>query len=242
MSSNIPPAPSFGGAGGTNSPWYGGTTYVSSSDVLSYLQIQNPTTSDTSLLDNLLIPTVCEYIDTITGLTWGNKTVHNAMYSLGKPMYLGWYLVGTPIYLQNKPIIPVSPTQTLLNFSVWNGSQYQEWIGALTEARWGSYWVDTYRGIVWVIGWYWYMGYEIQIDYNYGYNTAGTNQLDGQIKLLALLKSAKLFLDNNRYTAEISQGIGGIEMTDLWNYLNTAIPKLEDAVRGLKTITMGWVP
>ena len=30
-------------------------------------------------------------------------------------------------------------------------------------------------------------------------------------------------------------------MTDLWNYLNDYIPQLESAVRGLQTITGGWI-
>ena len=86
------------------------------------------------------------------------------------------------------------------------------------------------------------MGYEIQISYNYGYNTSGTNAMDRQIQLLALLKSTKLFLDNNRYTAEISQGIGGIDMKAMWDYLNNYIPQLEDAVKGYQVLTGGWLP
>ncbi len=241
---NIPPVPQWSGinASGGSSTWIGGTTYVQASDVLQYLQITNPTPADYALLNNIIIPYVCDYIDIIAGnQTWGKKLAINEQYSLGKPTYLGWYLVGTPIYLQRRPILPASGTSTLVHLGIWNGSAYQEWVGSMVEARWGSYWVDTLNGIVWIIGWYWYMGYEAQITYWYGYNVAGTNRMDRQVQLLALLKSAKMFLDNNRYTAEISQGIGGISMTDLWNYLNDYIPQLESAVRGIQTITGGWI-
>ncbi len=241
----VVPAPSWGGinAGKSSSTWIGGTPYVRAGDVLQYLQITNPTQNDYNLLNNIVIPYVSDYIDVIAGgQTWGQKSEINMIYSLGKPAYFGWYLVGTPVYLQHRPIIPASTTSSLLHLGVWNGSAFEEWVGTMVESRWGSYWVDPINGILWLIGWYWYMGYEIQISYNYGYNTSGTNAMDRQIQLLALLKSTKLFLDNNRYTAEISQGIGGIDMKAMWDYLNNYIPQLEDAVKGYQVLTGGWLP
>ena len=64
--------------------------------------------------------------------------------------------------------------------------------------------------IVFVLGWYWYMGLEVQTTYSYGYNASGTVYMDGQVHRLALLKSAQMFLSSERYTALVTEGIGGI--------------------------------
>jgi len=91
------------------------------------------------------------------------------------------------------------------------------------------------------MGWYWYMGLEIQTTYSYGYNTSGTVYLDGQVHRLAMLKSAQMFLSSERYTALVTEGIGGIEMKMQWDYLNTEIRRLEDAVKGWSPINTGLI-
>ncbi len=229
--------------------WSGGDkTYVSAAEVLQFLKLYDTYTSTTQynndifLLNNIIIPQVCDYIDVITGRTWGIKSVVNEHYSIGKPAYLGWYLVGSPVYMAHYPIYSASSTNTVSHLGVWNGTQYEEWVGTMVEARWGSYWFDTSKGILWIIGWYWYMGYEIEISYNYGYGTAGTNQMDGQIYNLALYKSAKLFFDNERYTAQVSEGVGGIEMQKFYESIDNYIKQLEDAVKGYKVPVTSWLP
>ena len=150
--------------------WNGGGTtnfYVTADDVLKYMKIYDTYTSttnynaDVELLNTIIIPQVCSYIDVITGRSWGKVLSSTERYSIGKPAYLGWYLVGAPVYLQHFPIIPASSTHTLVELGIWNGTQYANWIGTMVEARWGSYWVDVENGILWIIGWYWYMGYEV---------------------------------------------------------------------------------
>ncbi len=209
--------------------WYEGNVY-------------NFTTENHMYSIGNLVSHNCDYIDVITGRTWGKKFVQNEHYSIGKPAYLGWYLVGSPVYLQHFPVIPASSTHTLVHLGVWNGTQYEEWVGTMVEARWGSYWIDNEAGILWIIGWYWYMGYEIEVSYYYGYNSAQTPQMDGQIYQLALYKSAKMFLDNERYTAQVAENVGGIEMERFYNWVSAYIDKLEDAVKGYKIITGSWVP
>ncbi len=229
--------------------WSGGSTmYVTASDVLNFLKLEQLYTSttqyniDVDLLNNIIIPSVCDYIDVITGRTWGMKSTTHEKYSIGKPAYLGWYLVGSPVYLQHFPVIPVSSTHTLSHLGIWNGTQYEEWVGVMVEARWGSYWIDNDAGILWIIGWYWYMGYEIDVSYTYGYNTAQKPGMDGQIYQLALYKSAKMFLDNERYTAQVAENVGGIEMQRFYNWVSAQVDKLEDAVKGYKILTGSWLP
>ena len=221
--------------------WAGGTPYVSANDVLQYLKIQNPQPSDYNLLNNIIIPIVCQYIDELTGTTWGIKTT-TEHYSIGRPSYLGWYLIGSPVYLQHFPVYPVSSTHTVYSLGIWNGTQYQQWVNYMVEARWGSYWFDDKYGILWIIGWYWYMGYEVAITYSYGHNTAGTPNMDGRVRLLALYKATKLFLDNERYTAQVSEGIGGISMQDFWKYSMQEIKDLEGWLRGFRIMTGSWLP
>jgi hypothetical protein len=214
----------------------GGTSYTQSAEVLSYLKITNASTVDAQFLDETIIPMVCNYIDTLAGTTWGSIDITETL-SIGRYALYGMYVVGAPVYLSYYPIIPYQPgTQTLTSFKVWNGNQYQEWAGFMVESRFGSYWVVPNSGIVFVLGWYWYMGAEIQTTYSYGYNTTGTLYLDGQVHQLAMLKSAKLFLENERYTALVSEGIGGVQMTDAWRYLQDETTRLEDMIKGYKTL------
>ncbi len=221
--------------------WAGGVPYISANEVLQYMKIANPQPSDYMLLNNIIIPIVCQYIDELTGTTWGVKTT-TEYYSIGRPSYLGWYLIGSPVYLQHYPIYAVSSTHTAISLGIWNGTQYQQWVNYMVEARWGSYWFDKAAGILWIIGWYWYMGYEVAITYKYGYNTAGTLNLDGRIRLLSLYKATKLFLDNERYTAQVSEGIGGISMQDLWKYLVQDIAEIEHWIQSFRVMTGSWMP
>jgi hypothetical protein len=230
--------------------WNGGTTanyYVTADDVLKFLKIDNLYTSttqynsDITLLNTIIIPSNCSYIDTITGRSWGKVLSQVETYSISKPSYLGWYLVGAPVYLEHYPIIPASSTHTAVQLGIWNGTQYSNWIGTMVEARWGSYWFDDENGILWIIGWYWYMGYEVRIQYYYGYNTSQTPYMDGQIYNLALYKSAKMFLDNERYTAQVAENVGGIEMQRFYDWISDEIKKLEDAVLGYRILTRSWM-
>jgi hypothetical protein len=219
----------------------GGTCYTQSAEVLGYLKIQNYSTVDASLLDNTLIPLTCTYIDNLAGTTWGSINVTETL-SIGRYALYGMYVVGAPVYLSYFPVIPYVPgTQTLQSFKIWNGNQYQEWAGVMLESRFGSYWVLPQDAIVFVLGWYWYMGAEVETTYSYGYNTTGTVYLDGQVHELAILKSAQLFLSSERYTALVTQGIGGVEMPSQWDYLNKRIKDLEDYIKGYKTIQGGII-
>jgi len=243
IGSYITPATTYSGAGGTSGAWIGGTTYVSADELFSYLKIKDDATQeDYNFAETIVLPTVCDYIDRIAGTTWGLKTVRNAYYSIGKPAYLGWYLTGSPVYLGYYPIVPYNQQMSFEHLGIWNGQNYQEWAGTMPEGRWGTYWVDTNAGILWLIGWYWYMGYEVQITFNYGYNTAGTNKMDGQVKLLALHKSALTFLENERYTAKFSQGIGGVDMQHYFDWLQAQVMLEEGAIQGLQPITGSWLP
>jgi len=220
----------------------GGVCYTQSAEVLSYLKLATiASTLDAQLLDGTLIPLVCNYIDSLAGTSWGSVTVTETL-SIGRYALYGMYVVGAPVYLSYYPVIPFIPgQQTLQSFKVWNGNQYQEWAGNMVEARFGNYWVLPQDGIVFVLGWYWYMGAEIETTYTYGFNTTNTIYLDGQVHELAILKSAELFLSNERYTALVSQGIGGVEMPDAWKYLNDRIHQLEDYIKGYKTIQGGII-
>lgn len=216
-------------------------SYTQSAEVLSYLKITNASTVDAQLLDNTLIPMTCNYIDTLAGTTWGSINVTDSL-SIGRYALYGMYVVGAPVYTKYYPIIPYIPgTQTLQSFQVWNGNAYQEWAGVMTESRFGSYWVDPLDAIVFVLGWYWYMGLEVQTTYAYGYNTTGTIYLDGQVHELALLKSAQMFLTNERYTALVTEGVGGVQMTPAWQYMTERIHQLEDAIKGWNPINTGLI-
>ena len=217
----------------------GGIWYTQSGEVLSYLKILNASTVDAQLLDETLIPMACNYIDNLAGTTWGSINV-TEIDSIGRYALYGLYVIGAPVFLQNYPVIPYIPgTQTLQSFKVWNGNQYTEWAGTMVESRFGSYWVLPLDAIVYVIGWYWWMAAEIETTYSYGYNTTGTPFLDGRVHELALKKTAQMFLESERYTAMVSQGIGGVDMTEQYKSLTERIRQLEDMIKGYRTIQGG---
>jgi hypothetical protein len=219
----------------------GGTCYVQSADVLGYLKIQNASTVDAELLDNTLIPMTCDYIDRLAGTSWGSVSVTDTL-SIGRYSLYGMYTVGAPAFCSHYPIIPYIPgTQTLQSLKIYNGSEYQEWAGVVTEGRFGQYWVLPEDGIVWIMGWYWYMGAEVEATYSYGFDTTGSIYLDGQVRELALLKSAQLFLTNERYTALVSEGIGGVQMDRAWDYLGTRIHQLETYLTGFQPVSGGVI-
>ncbi len=235
----------------STSQFAGGVSYVQAEEVLNYLKISEPTQADYDFLAYSMIPMACEYIDNLAGTTWGLKKKVNEFRSLNKPMSAGFYLIGTPLYTQYFPIYPAwhisgstSNTQlgnTLESLQIWNGITYEEWVGFVWENRNGNYWVDRDNGIVYIIGWWWYMGYEARLSYYYGYNVSGTIAMPMDVKEFALLKSAKLFLDSERYTAIVTQGIGGIEMPNQWNYLNSRLEKLEEYFKGFRTVETGFL-
>ena len=68
----------------------------------------------------------------------------------------------------------------------------------MQESRFGQYWVEPYEGIVYVEGWYWALGYEVQVTYSFGYNVSGTLYLDGRVHELAMLKAAQMFLSSRQ--------------------------------------------
>lgn len=223
------------------STFQGGNCYTQSAEVLAYLKIANAQQSDIDLLDNTLIPLVCNYIDTLAGTTWGSIEITEVL-SVGKPAAYGLYLIGAPINLSFYPLIPYIPgTQSFVSFKVFNGNGYQEWAGVQNESRQGSYWVSPHDGRALVIGWYWYMGEEVEVTYAYGYNTSGTPFLDGEVHELALLKASEMFLSNERYTALVSEGIGGVEMKDQKEYLDKRIHELEGYIKGWQTISSDFI-
>ncbi len=236
----------------STSVFAGGTSYIQAQDVLRYLKIaENATQDDYDFLANFIIPLACDYIDRIAGTTWGLKYRQEEYRSIGKPMAAGFYLIGAPIYTQYFPIYSAYLANkstssilgnTLQSLQIWNGISYQEWVGFVWENRNGNYWVDKENGIIYIIGWWWYMGYEARISYYYGFNVTGTINMPGDIKEFALLKAAKLFLDSERYTALVTEGIGGIEMTAQWNYLNKRLKELETYYTGFRTVESGFLP
>ncbi len=248
------------------STFSGGQSYVQSTDVLEYLRIADiATTADINFLDNTVIPWVCEYIDRLAGTTWGLKSTatdgyHQSdqgyeMHSIGQYAAYGLYLIGAPVYLNHFPIVPVvngsfttmsQPPQTLQSMLIWNGNVYSEFVNVYTEGRYSQYWVDRAKGIIYIMGWYWWMGYEAMVQYQYGYNQMtsvanGTGFVDPYVYELAVLKASQYFLSSERYTATISQGIGGIEIPMQWQYLNQRIKELEIYIKGYKRLAGSWI-
>jgi hypothetical protein len=247
------------------STFSGGQSYIQSQDVVEYLHIADiATQNDLNYLDTTVIPFVCEYIDRLSGSTWGLKSTKTDNYhleyngyemkSIGQYTAYGLYLIGAPIYLDHYPVQPVvmgsftslsPPPQSIQSMLIWNGNTYTEWEGIFTEGRFSQYWTDRLAGIIYIMGWYWWMGYEVMVQYQYGYNQSATlasgGMIDPYVYEMAVLKASQWWLSSERYTATISQGIGGIEIPAQWSYINDRLRELEIYIKGYKRLAGGWM-
>lgn len=78
------------------------------------------------------------------------------------------------IVLPHNEIISVDKLQ------IYDGSSYVDWVSTKTEGRDKDYWIDYYRGIIYIntyaFGTYLYRPYNVIVDYTYGAGATATDR------------------------------------------------------------------
>jgi len=136
-----------------------------------------------------------------------------------------WWGAGIPVYLGHRFV------RKLVSLKLFNGSEYEEWIGEKTEARnIGDYWVDYWNGVVYInVFWYYQGGKEVTVAYLYG-----RDDLPWYIKELTMLYAIKYVLMFERRFAAILETSDSPRITDMLGYIDERLEYLESMARSIK--------
>ena len=216
--------------------------YVTAEEVLQYLKIDY-SQDDIDWLNNIIIPLVCDEIDSLAGTSWRKCSVTNEYHRMGYPRSYGFWLVARPIYLNYYPI-------TKINYlGVWlAGSDYENWTDATDgNDRLARWWLVPDRGIIWINWMFWYGGrYDAKVSYDFGVYDESDGEItpkpNGQVKMLALLMSAYQFLDSERYSSRVADGISDANTyQQQMQRMRRQIDELKDWIKGFKIVVSGEI-
>ena len=144
------------------------TTYCSHGDVSGYLQIPAFTVSTAVTITNVedRINENEDDIDKQTGHGWRTKTMTDEYHDLQHNYVIGR---GLKIKLKHRIITDLlSGTDSL---KLWNGSEWEEWLGTKTEGRDKDYWLDYTNGFLYIKTYYFQRESIVKITYRYGEGT-----------------------------------------------------------------------
>ena len=161
-----------------------------------------------------------DWIDFRTQHAWRGRKVDKWEYHrLG---YLGnrgnWFVwMGFPIFLRHRSVKQFDKGQGD-EFQVFNGSSWEDWLTTKTEGMTGDYWVDYDNGIVYVFGYWRYVGFKdfmVRFKYRYGESTVPQD-----IKRACVLLTAAHLVSVNDKLFLIPEGGTGVlsirEKVELW--------------------------
>ena len=160
-------------------------------------------------------------------MTWnGNSRECTEYHDIGK--WKGGYVfwgIGIPIHLGHNFVRQVTSLQ------IFNGSDWEEWIGNKTEGRGDDYWINYNEGIIYITQWAIYQGgQEIKVTYTYG-----RDDLPKQIKeLCRLLVVRDLLLMERQWVALPSQD--EMPLVRTLDYIERRIGQLEELVKAVHVV------
>ncbi|MGQ9642016.1 MAG: hypothetical protein ACUVUF_07840 [Candidatus Bathycorpusculaceae bacterium] len=169
-----------------------------------------------------IINQVEEYIDRMTHHAWREKVANDGAYEYHQLGRLGtrstWFTwLGYPIYLKYRRLKKFDASKGD-RFEVYNGNVWEDWLATKTEGMNGDFWVDYDNGIVFVFGFWRYIGlkeYMTRFKYRYG---EATVPLD--IKRACVLLVASQLVAVNDKLFMIPEGGTGVlnirEKIELW--------------------------
>lgn len=181
-----------------------------------FTEVSNPTISDVERM----IEQFEDYIDFRTQHAWRERRV--SKYEYHRLGYLGvrggWFVwLGFPIFLKHRKVKQFSKEQGDA-FEVFNGSSWEDWLTTKTEGVNGDYWVDYDNGIIYVFGYWRYVGFKdfmVRVKYRYGEETVPKDIT----RACALLVAAHLVSVNDRLFMIPEGGTGVLTVRDkaeLW--------------------------
>lgn len=137
--------------------------YVTSTEIVQWLGVDS-SAYDSSFLDSLITEKM-GYVNRLTDMCWNGET-RKVKEKFSLPRWKGGWILGKggyPIHLSH------SNVTTIHSLKVWNGDEWEEWVGSKTEARDGDYWVDYEGGVVYILRFLLDQGgKEVEITYSYG--------------------------------------------------------------------------
>ena len=191
--------------------------YVEEDDVFNYLRITDYSDTEKNIVHKYL-EWARDEVDEMIGSTYGVRESREEVHSLSYPYQYRWYMVGCPFFVRYAPIVKI------LSMKVWNGGEYEEWIGKYNEGRLGMYWIDADVGRVFLATYlYRAGGEEVKVKYWYGFGNAidngdGTYSVEvnapSYAKKYSLLYAARLFISSEFMVQRVAEG-GAEDLRDL---------------------------
>lgn len=127
------------------------------------------------------------------------------------------------VHLQHEPV------KTITSLQIWNGNEYEEWIGTKTEGRADDWWCDYKHGIVYIrTSSYWQYGLDVKVSYTYG----ETKQVPADVWELNILYVVRKILTQMAHTVAVPEGGQ--------NPVTARLAKVEDRINNLEWSIVGW--
>jgi len=157
-----------------------------------------------------------DYIDRFTNSAWREKKRWEdpdvgpdgyEYHRIQSRSWFGYSWMGNEVYLRKRRIRHLD-RDLGDSLQIWNGRDWEEWLGVRTEGYNGDFWVDYDNGVVFLkrIFWYgnWY-GHTFRIRYRYG-----GLYVPQDIRQACALLAASRLVENGDYAVLLPEGANNI--------------------------------
>lgn len=165
---------------------------------------------------SMLIKSNMDFIDRYTNSAWRERkrwedpdagSQGYEYHRIQARSWFGYSWLGNQIVLKKRKVRQLNPSLGD-SMQVWNGRDWEEWLGVRNEGYSGDFWVDYDNGVVYLrrIFWYggWY-GHTFRIKYRYG---GGVVPQD--IRLACAYLTAINLVEGSDYNVLLPEGVGNI--------------------------------
>jgi hypothetical protein len=136
---------------------------------------------------------------------------------LQRRSWFGFSMMGIPIFLKRRKVLPFDPAKGD-SLQVFNGSEWEEWLGTKVEGIEGDFWVAYDSGVlrirrVWAFGRF--EGPIVRVRYRYGWGP-----VPGDIRYATTLLVACHLIESGDYTILLPEGanniVNAINKVNIW--------------------------
>jgi len=153
-----------------------------------------------------IISAMEDYVDRYTRHAWREKSTNGYEYhKMRRATWRAWWYLGTGVYLRHRKVRQLDPDEGD-SLQVFNGTEWEEWLGVKTEAENGDFWLDYDNGILYIrrIWWLWFpRGYILRIKYRYG-----ETSVPEAIRMATTLLVAAQLVESGDYVFLLPEGAG----------------------------------
>lgn len=205
-------------------------TYCSAVDVANILGLSGFPADGavTSAYVEDLIAREEDYVDRITNEAYKSTSVTEYSDFISRDYKIN---TGYPVYLGHANIFTLTSASGD-KLEVWDGSTYEDLLVTGTEGRNADYWVDTTRGIVWIMnrGYIMNIPQGIRVTYRYG-NVAA---VPGDVRNATALRVAAQLILQDGTTALLQEGAEAVTPQDRANAFIARSDKILNGRRGFR--------